>query len=743
MALLSVLVLISVVIIWGTYMHLARGADIQINEFTAYDCSRPYNIKDVGFAVATNCIKDNKVTTYQNVTYQVLYEERYRVAKGWTCTIDKSQTVQYCGVYDHETLFAPKTYYNLPASVSASACHSMWNSLTYTTPTGLAYKVSRNSVTSIQYDEKGSSHLEGGEVKCSGEDYKLPDAHMVVHQAHVSVHLKITLQEELFHYNEDGITAHSTQTLLPCLAGNNGCETATAAYGWVLPQDKCELAVALEVQGLQAMNTANQEVFMSTDGSLTRFIIKPTTNKCGRVVHSTNAPDWFLYPTGTNRQFVRTVQPGAMSPTSYAKNRDDFLFNYLANAIQSEFSHVVDSDCQKQAELSKLSYWIQHKNPGATTWLIGNGIFGSANGEVIYQYYCDPVQVMARETEKCYQALPVEKLSRHTTRKTATSTKAPPAAEGTSDPIPTWIEPLDDDRPLFMEPLTRRLTHQGIDMPCVTKFAAKYKNINDGWMSHLKSVHGAAAPQLPSEVDERISALDPRVRPQAGVGGVYKQEDIDAMERYMDMPRATTALGVNLVDQSQRERIFTGPVRPEDIFPSYQDPYGLMRGLWGRIVTFLHEWGEVSSVFISLYVLTKLSITLFGWGYNLLILRDIHGCGRVLCWIPFISFFLMRTYRDSPYGMKEREERAQRKTQKTQARAAARRRREEANMEGYLALGQIAPPNAYSNIEEAPGTLSSGSGTEGLTTTPAPPTVREPVPTPKEAGEKFYPNLNS
>src|SRR6266487_3041372 len=163
------------------YVHSSSGADIQVNEFLAYDCSHPYDVKDVGFAVATNCISNTKVTGSANITYQVLHKERYRIAKGYRCAMERSQFVQYCGVYDHQTAFAPKTYIGLPMTVTGDICRNMWTTLTYTDPAGYPHPVTKNGITLIQYDEKGTSYVENGEVKCIGEDFTLPETHGIIH----------------------------------------------------------------------------------------------------------------------------------------------------------------------------------------------------------------------------------------------------------------------------------------------------------------------------------------------------------------------------------------------------------------------------------------------------------------------------------------------------------------------------------------------------------------------------------
>jgi hypothetical protein len=42
-------------------------------------------------------------------------------------------------------------------------------------------------------------------------------------------------------------------------------------------------------------------------------------------------------------------------------------------------------------------------------------------------------------------------------------------------------------------------------------------------------------------------------------------------------------------------------------------------------------------------------MTILQWAYNLIILRDVHGCTRQLLWIPCAGLLLMRKYR-ADYG---------------------------------------------------------------------------------------------
>jgi len=646
-------------------------ADHHVNLFDAYDCSWPDKIQDVGYSVMTNCITDRRIVKTKNVTYQLLQKERHLRAEGWTCKMEKTKTVTYCGVYDHQTTYDPQTFYDFAVPVSASLCRDMWLTKSFNGPREKVFPLQINSINNIDYFEVGRSYIEHGEVKCEGSDFQLTvgGSDVTLHRAVVAIKLKIYLQEEGMMIDDQEVIAHSTQVRLPCPPISGQCQTMTGTYVWTVPTDRCELAVTRTVTGTVATNSLGQEVFMSTDGSLTRFVKRPTVQRCNRIVHSTNYADWYLYPVDNPQPFERKIAPGSMSTVTFVQNRDDFLFSYTADAIKREFMSVIKGDCERQEQLSRLSWYMQLKEPGITTWLLGNGTFATSNGEVIYQYGCRALKVRARETTECYQALPVEPLEplkSHAVRvNTGTAGTTTTSKPGKEEEVLNHVL-LENDRPLFMEPLTRRLTHQGIVMPCTLQFPPKYKNINEGWISASKQIIGASSPMLPSDIDERKSAFDETHRPDFSDGGVYDKKDLDAMERYQDFNRATAALGATFIHQMPHHYNLDYNVGPEDLFKTYQDPRSWMSGLWGRIITFLHEWGEAASVLISLYILGRLALRIFEWGYYVFVLRDIHGCGRILCWIPFMSLFLLQAYRDSPFGQQKRSERVQKGIVKSQ-----------------------------------------------------------------------------
>ncbi|CAM6054991.1 unnamed protein product [Sphagnum tenellum] len=145
--------------------------------FDAYDCSNPVTIEDVGHSITTNCAAEVKTGfTTVNASYQLLQVERTRAAQGYTCQAVMTQTNSYCGVYDHQTKNDRDEVYNIPYYISPTDCRTMHQLKKFIDPKGRVHDLIEGSPNRVQYFLKGRSYLDGGELKCIGEQYFFRDA---------------------------------------------------------------------------------------------------------------------------------------------------------------------------------------------------------------------------------------------------------------------------------------------------------------------------------------------------------------------------------------------------------------------------------------------------------------------------------------------------------------------------------------------------------------------------------------
>ena len=579
-----------------------------------YDCDQLVGSGDVSLDTFGACGHAETVRASRNITYQLLQREKQREMAGTSCKMVETQQARYCGVYDHQTIFSQLSYTMIPISLSTDLCQLMKSQGYYEDPNGGRHKLQVPGITHIQYELKGQTTVVDGEIKCEGETFKWDG--VLYHNMILDRNVQVYIENETFLEEQGQVTAYKDNVHLECPMSLAGCETATATYIWTPLTDTCPLAYTRFISGIEVEDERGQAVFMSTDGSLVRVINHGPTSYCGRVVFKTNYPDLFLYPYEEPELFTREIRPGEVAITTYISNRDDFLYHDLLNKVEEELNLVLDDDCERNRDDSKFRFWLQHADPGLTTYILGNGTFATTAGEVMYRYRCPPVLVRAQETLGCFQSLPVI-----------------PVQEGNHTEV---------GGVLYLEPLTRRLTTQGIPIPCSEEFPAKFQNIYGDWLMATPSLHPAAPPaKITTLTTGQLSIPDQ----DYSRGGVYTEERLQDMRDYVYYGRTKDSVLARLVHQSSYTSRSQETLEIRDLFPTYVPPELTWKGAFLQYChDFLNYFGEGASILVASYLIGSLCFNLFSWLYKGTILYDVHGCGSQLFWVLCPNLLLFRHY---------------------------------------------------------------------------------------------------
>src|SRR6056300_1402595 len=271
---------------------------------------------------------------------------------------------------------------------------------------------------------------------------------------------------------------------------------------------------------------------MSTDSSIFRLIDTGNVAMCGRVVQTTNFPDIHLLEiTKDVTKFTRKISPSEINPQIYTDNKDDHLYGSVAEQTEAAFRQTILSDCRMQRAYRKFASYSQLKDPGLTTYLIRNGTFATTAGEVLYMYQCRPTIVQARHATRCFEGLPVW-------------------ANGTN---------------LFLEPITNRLTYQGVIMPCSESFYPKFKTTEGTWIMATPAIMPAGAPAVMKSRHLALNLTVPRFNKiDFASDGIYTAEELRAMRDYMEFPRVREAIAASMgmqadLDPSLSEGFVSAP----------------------------------------------------------------------------------------------------------------------------------------------------------------------------------------
>ena len=591
-----------------------------INSFASrtlrgYDCDDPRHLHDVASARQETCHHQTHVSSQRNATVQILQDSFTSRIKGHLCKMVVTRTPNYCGNYDHQTMYPRFKLTEVPKTISPDICRRMIRENKYETPAGEDIDIADNEVTAYFYENPGRTYLNpSGEVKCHGENWKIGNVN--VPDMVVAHEMKITLQTETFIIRSKEVRAMSTGYTLPCPSHEGSCQTPTATFIWDISDRTCPMAFTRTSHGIIVTDDNGNEVFMSTDNSLVRFVLRDTVSACGEIIQKTNYEHLFLYHGQSAKFQKHQVDPSDVNMITYVNNRDDYLYNRIIDQVEAEMNKVLHHDCEKRASLHQAQ--AKTSRTELMTISLGNGTFSTQAGETLWTYTCHPVEVTARESETCYLSLPINYDGLE-------SADHPPGTE------------------FFLEPFTRRISTEGVPIRCSDQLHIKYATQSGHWIMVTPKILDAKAPYHPGESDTMITKFDREI--DWSEGGVYTTEELKSLRRYMEYSRYKDVLSFKLAQQYQGSAE-DDMINPGDLFPETPGFQALTKGLFSYIMDFIHSFGDWAAIFLGSYLIVNFTGRLFHYVYRLLVLKEAHGFSLQLFFCCCPELLMLRKYKE-------------------------------------------------------------------------------------------------
>ena len=298
----------------------------------------------------------------------------------------------------------------------------------------------------------------------------------------------------------------------------------TDLFVWAYDENHCELGLLQNFEAYEVpIKSATSEalsILMASDSSLIRVTKTAPLSKCGRVLFSTNFPFLYVYPTSRPDQFSEKIHPSEVKIQTYVDNQDDFLYHHLTDQLEDQLQDVLAATCHQRSFFRSSSFYLAREHPEFISFKYRNGTFAHANGEVLYLYDCAPVLLQPVEMAQCFEQLPVRNLN-------ATA---------------------KDARPLFLEPLTRRITHADVPTPCSPQFPPKYRTISGQWIAATPQLTSSSTPQTLA-----IATQAPAIEfedTDFSAGGIYTDETWQAVEEFLEFRGMKQSLGAQLTQQT-------------------------------------------------------------------------------------------------------------------------------------------------------------------------------------------------
>ena len=586
---------------------------------TSYDCTQPKYVQPFSILDLQVCTESGVVKETQHYSFQVLRQKDVVPYYGYSCQVTETRQVYLCkdgqrqpypGVANYEY-----GYVNKPTPFSRYDCHDLWISHKVYDQNGTESIIPTHTVVEGTYAQIGTIniHWSNATFNCTGVNITLDDT--LVLNAVVIRSRTFLVQPEVFRIRSNQVEVLSSPPqFLPCAAHIGGCVTTNQTYRWVGYGNKCPLARVADVQGV-VLRYDSQSVFLSLDNSSVRLLLQEHQISCGRKIIRTQVNDTLLYLIqGPYKPFYRAMNEelDGLKHLHADVKFTDLQLRQQPNRYSQEAENVLTNHCLLPFGPESQRIW-RYQPPGIRgPQQLGPGLFSTVAGEILYRYECQNLTVQTRPDKRCYKEIPV--LLKH---------QDWPIHSG-----------LSLQRPLYMDPGTRVLTHRARRCPCSLHFLPKYHTQKQGWAMIASKVYLTRAPGGPNDRPQ----LDVRFRT------TYNDAQLHAIRDYLEHDQQVMRLESLMAEQTG---IFStvSDLEPSQLFPQAFPALPHPRLALQQVLRVLHKWGEMFVLCIGFYAVLQILLWCLFTGYLVRLFGRDALRPRTFVGILCPQAFLLRNYR--------------------------------------------------------------------------------------------------
>ena len=237
---ITIIAIIYIVGLWGQgqgavpappKLHWGVGEE---PEFVGYDCSNAQKVRQVEYHDYNYCgILDTEVEA-KNASITIVQDVDYKQHYGVKCSIKETRLVFDCGMFSHASPIQSMSRYNEPRAVSAKECKEAWKTGIFKNDRGFDMKVNKLGKSFLNYDNSGTTWIEGGKAYCSGEKVKTKAGRM--DSANINVQIQLVVENITVLAKGGRLRVKQEMQELPCKEESKKCEVDDAAYVWEIEE---------------------------------------------------------------------------------------------------------------------------------------------------------------------------------------------------------------------------------------------------------------------------------------------------------------------------------------------------------------------------------------------------------------------------------------------------------------------------------------------------------------------------
>ena len=637
--------------------------------FLAYDCSRPWQIREFASRPNSECPKrQGSVTKEPTRVYQLLQKETKTTIKAIRCARRSSIVEFYCGAYDHSTPSASTSYYYWPRPLGYYDCRRLAIGDHQYVPASTTDKehqpqpkfhTQENQWTIARYFKAGHDYrawdVNDWTISCKNS-IMMREGKAMRMVSHVSDQL-IWKHHELEWDRDSGtlIDLERGQQLMNCTVGSDSCDSMEFTYLITDPRTDTDLSCPL---GLMRESRAN--IFRDTkpNGTFTEHLVShpedsghfylPLTgkvNECSRMLYSTSDPDVFVFPLPLRpddpatwgQPIRRTLSDQSHSLYKQTTQLANYQYYRISGQAQEEFDVILQNDCYHRKRTARTEHYLEAHVPGLLAALMSNGTFITRSGELSYLYSCRPLHVIAIEAKRCYDKLPVRVATVEQTVLNNTLM--------TTGQSPAYQEPT-----LFMSPESRILTPFAVEETCSTVLVSKYQAVGGQWYSVTPKVLPAPPPRpLPLNLRKPSDVFSPE---DMLTGTVYVKRRMSNLQRRLFIRVIQQVIDAKFARQIRLAQIQPNDENPISLTDMFRDAMPTIQNAATSAVKKMLGWVYDFGVYVSAFVGAGYIYAAARWIcqaiFGMAMQYQAKGFGRHMLWgLPNLApAFTTRFYRN-------------------------------------------------------------------------------------------------
>ena len=351
-----------------------------------YDCSNTDKIHR--YMVDDLCTNEDPILDTAT-EYSILQLVTKKDMTGYSCQITKSSFLFYCGSFSHYKLMDVPSI-EITEPINSMECRNLVDKRQFETPDGKRHKILLQGTNVIKSQDLGLIKDGNDKVSCEGEKYKIGGS--IINNVLKVSQFKIIIRKEDYKVDKKGrieITSEHLRLPRTCKITQGGCQTALRTYYWTPPDTRCSFQQVRKTE----MKAFGDYLVDDKNKVLLKILGKtPAPSKCPTTtLYITEYPDIFLTKNGNFPNYGNDVEIDTFI-TALA----DYTLYSAERAIQQATTVAQTRICQQRYALNDEKI---HN--------LGDGHYGSRNGDVIYLFTCEKKTGLISPKDQCHEDIPI------------------------------------------------------------------------------------------------------------------------------------------------------------------------------------------------------------------------------------------------------------------------------------------------------------------------------------------------